>query len=88
MKVITELHAEQENHFDNLPEDVKAILDLFPDLHLHIGSYYDVTLPDNKTYVFVQSIGKPKNRARFINWVRAGMPEGYNDYGNQWKEKE
>lgn len=87
MKINTAHHADKDR-FDNLPEDVRAILDLFPDLHLHIGSYYDVTLPDNKTYVFVQSIGKPKNRARFINWVRVGMPEGYNDYGNQWTKED
>jgi hypothetical protein len=88
MKVNTAHHADKESHYNNLPEDVRAILDLFPDLHLHIGSYYDVTLPDNISYVFVQSIDRPGNRDRFISWVRAGMPEGYNDYDNQWKGEE
>lgn len=90
MKVNTAHYSDKadKDSFDNLPEDVKAILDLFPDLNLHIGSYFDVTLPYNNTYVFVQSIGQPENRARFISWVRAGMPEGYNEYDNQWKGEE
>lgn len=93
MIVNKEMRAKREC----LPEDVWAILDLFPHLHLSIGesySYFDVHDGDN--YVFIQPIPSisgneitaEKNRKRFISWVRAGMPEGHKTYGTAWDEEE
>lgn len=80
---------------DVLPEDVVAVLDLFPDLWLNIGdgfSYFDVH--DGENYIFIQSIAisgtitDEQNKKRFISWVRAGMPEGCHRYDTAWEKEE
>lgn len=78
------------------PEDVVAILDLFPDMWLNIGAgldYFDVHNGDH--YVFIQpipgvntGINGEQNKKRFISWVRAGMPEGHNTYSTTWEKEE
>ena len=72
--------------FDTLPEDVKAILALFPDtysFHSNMsGDYFDIQ--NDGGYFFYQPVARSPaaseaNRRRFCSWVRAGMPEGYTD---------
>lgn len=87
-----------ERHFSNFPEDVRAILSLFPDEYElksdTDGRYFDIMKGDNGTYTFYQIIGRTReqieaNRKRFFRWVREGMPEGYTgDEGKFWEVEE
>lgn len=88
-----------------LPEDVRAVLDLFPDLIFstsHTGDYFDVLTADGTEYVFCQpfpgrrvgndgeeiNITGKMNKARFVSWVRHGMPSGYGEYENLWDKED
>lgn len=98
------LHTETPErwaYINSLPEDVKAILDLFPHYILCTNDereYIDVIAEGEDTYVFLQPTAHPnfakpeitpeRNKARFVSWVRAGMPEGYNDYDSAWTRED
>lgn len=87
--------------FDSLPEDVKAVLMLFPDSYnfepTEGGSGSDRTVcfdiwdETKEDYLFQQDwINEHINRRRFVSWVRAGMPGGYGDpfvEGGEWLEE-
>jgi hypothetical protein len=92
-----------ERHFSNFPEDVQAILNLFPNEYElksdPDGRYFDVMRGDEGRYVFYQAIARTaeqraKNLRYFFCWVREGMPDGYTgDYNNssethRWWERE
>lgn len=92
-------HNDAYNHvFDGLPEDVKALLNLvFGDGEYmyatnHAGDYNDIV--NDLRYFFIQRIpttkspSRAQNRARFISWVRNGMPEGHGVYENPWTQED
>lgn len=103
MRLHTET-PERRAYINSLPEDVKAILDLFPGYILCTNDareYIDVIEEGRDTYVFLQPIahlhfeeekkGAPtaeQNKARFISWVRNGLPDGYNDYDRVWTRED
>lgn len=92
------MYVPREYHwvFDELPEDVKFILALFPTNEFSFctdstGRYYDIQQGDN--YFFYQPIARSddaveKNRKRFISWVRNGMPEGHTDVTKFWEKED
>lgn len=93
-------NKEVQEQFYPLPEDVLAVIALMPsNLVLFCGhlddqckvleGYVDVIDELTGDYVFVQGfLPVGTSTRRFISWVRAGMPEGYNDYHKQWAEEE
>lgn len=99
------VNPEKLRHLYNMPYDVRAILDLFPDLYFstsHNGEYFDILTGDNSEYVFCQpfpgrrvgndgeeiNITGKMNKARFVSWVRHGMPSGYGEYENLWDKED
>lgn len=75
--------------FDSLPEDVKAVLALFRYTFCtdSPGRYFDLINEAGDEYVFYQRMpydkdGAIRNRRRFIGWVRAGMPDGFDEGEN------
>lgn len=92
--------GDAEEYFAKLPEDVRAILSLFPDYDMFVGfnlAYCDLRRgsPENEDWVFTQVIaGRLKqvtpaqNQARFISWVRAGMPDGYGEGEKRWTRED
>lgn len=104
MRLHTET-PERRAYINSLPEDVKAILDLFPGYILCTNDseeYIDVIEEGRETYVFMQPIAhshyekeekkgtltREQNKARFISWVRNGLPEGYNEYDKVWTRED
>lgn len=95
----------KRKYYIDMPADVRAVLDLFPDFifstSIH-GDYFDVLTTDGGDYVFCQpfpgtrtdskgnivNVTKQVNKARFISWVRAGMPSGHDDYNQLWEKED
>lgn len=86
--------------FDKLPEDVQAVLNLvYPEDTVSFESrfekeepstyYIDLWCDEKNAYIFVQDY-QPMDQAirRFISWVHAGMPDGYNNVHRQWEKEE
>ena len=99
MKILSDLDREG---YEALPEDVRAVLSLFPDNYIFEtgggmrSKYIDIWDENASDYFFQQDYNHPEvSKARFISWVRHGMQEGYNELDggdateeNQWRRED